>query len=111
MSFSPEDTYNRNIPFDNVNMAIVKTPRQLGAVLRGTRTALNLPAEDVAAMTGTTAVTLRRLEDGNATSALRTLFAVLDELGIEMRLQPPPEAGVIELPAPTAKPRRTRVRP
>lgn len=33
-------------------MLIVKTPNQLGAVLRATRTALNLPAADVAAMVG-----------------------------------------------------------
>ncbi|MEP7180897.1 MAG: helix-turn-helix transcriptional regulator [Betaproteobacteria bacterium] len=92
-------------------MPIVKTPNQLGYTLRATRTALKLPAADVAAMAGTTAVTLRRLEDGSATSALRTLFALLDELGIEMHLEVPPQVGTLELPAPTSKPRRTRARP
>jgi transcriptional regulator with XRE-family HTH domain len=92
-------------------MLIVKTPNQLGAVLRGTRTALNLPAADVAAMAGTSAVTLRRMEDGNATRTVRKLFALLEELGIEMHLAPPPQVGTIDLPAPAAKPRRTRVRP
>lgn len=91
-------------------MPLVKSPIQLGAVLRATRTALNLPAADVAAMTGTSAVSLRRLEDGNATSALQTLFALLDELGIEMHLAPPPQVGPIELPAGGGKPKRTRVR-
>jgi transcriptional regulator with XRE-family HTH domain len=92
-------------------MVTVKTPYQLGAVLRATRTALNLPAEDVAAMTRTTAPSLRRLESGNATAALRTLFALLDELGVEMHLAVPPEVGAIDLPGPASKPRRTRVRP
>ncbi len=92
-------------------MPIVKTPNQLGAVLRATRTALNLPAADVAAMAGTSAVTVRRLENGNATAAVRKLFALLDELGIEMHLAVPPQVGMIELAAPAAKPRRTRVRP
>ena len=92
-------------------MLIVRTPSQLGAVLRTTRTALNLPAADIAAMTNTTTVSLRRLEDGNATSAVRRLFALLDELGIEMHLALPPEVGAIELPGRASKPKRTRVRP
>jgi len=92
-------------------MPIVKSPSQLGAVLRATRTALNLPAADIAAMTNTTPVSLRRLEDGNATSAVRKLFALLDELGIEMHLAVPPQVGTIDLPGPTSKPKRTRARP
>lgn len=92
-------------------MPVIKTPTQLGAVLRATRTALNLPAADVAAMSGTSAVLLRRLEQGKATTALQKLFTVLDELGIEMHLDLPVQAGAIELPTNTEKPRRTRVRP
>ncbi|MGX4641045.1 helix-turn-helix domain-containing protein [Massilia sp. SYSU DXS3249] len=91
-------------------MPIVKSPAQLGAVLRQTRVALQLPAADVAAMSGTSAVSLRRLESGNATAALEHLFTVLDELGIEMQLNAPPEAGTIVLPATSGKPKRIRVR-
>jgi transcriptional regulator with XRE-family HTH domain len=91
-------------------MPTVTSSSQLGAVLRATRTALNLPAADVAAMAGTSAVSLRRLEDGNATRALQTLFALLEELGIEMHLEVPPQVGSIELPAAGGKPKRTRVR-
>ncbi|MDA8093702.1 MAG: helix-turn-helix domain-containing protein [Betaproteobacteria bacterium] len=91
-------------------MPVVKNPTQLGAMLRATRTALNLPAADLAAMAGTSAVLLRRLEQGNATTALEKLFKLLDELGIEVQLNAPPQAGHIRLPAENEKPKRTRVR-
>lgn len=91
-------------------MPLVKNPVQLGAAIRGTRTALNLPAADLAALAGTSAVLLRRLEQGNATTALQKLFTVLNELGIEMHLQLPPEASRVDIPADMRKPRRTRVR-
>jgi transcriptional regulator with XRE-family HTH domain len=91
-------------------MPFVKTPMQLGAVIRGTRTALNLPAADLAALSGTSAVLLRKLEQGNATMALQKLFTVLDELGIEMQLHMPPEAGDLVLSPDGDKPKRTRVR-
>lgn len=90
-------------------MPIVRTPAQLGAVLRHTRVALNLPAADVAAMSGTSAVSLRRLETGDATAALRHLFTLFDELGIEMQLNPPPDVGSVELPTASSKPKRMRV--
>ncbi len=91
-------------------MRFVKTPLQLGAVIRGTRTALNLPAADLAALSGTSAVLLRKLEQGDATMALQKLFTVLDELGIAMQLHLPPEAGDLVLPPGAGKPKRTRVR-
>lgn len=92
-------------------MPVIKTPSQLGTVLRATRTAMNLTAADLAAISGTSAVLLRRLEQGNATTALQKLFRVMDELGIEMRLEAPVQVGPIPLAADTEKPRRTRVRP
>jgi len=79
--------------------------------LRETRTALHIPAADMAEMAKTTPVTLRRLEQGNPTAAILTLFSLLDELGIELHVSLPPG---IELPVPPdtqSKPRRTRVRP
>ena len=90
-------------------MPIVRTPAQLGAVLRHTRVALRLPAADVAAISGTSAVSLRRLESGDATAAIRHLFTLFDELGIEVQLNVPPDVGPIELPAASDKPKRMRV--
>ena len=92
-------------------MIPVKSPIMLGAVLRETRTALRIPAADLAAMAGTTAITLRRLEQGPPTSAITTLFSLLDELGLELHLSLPPEVAPFELPSVNTKPRRTRVKP
>lgn len=90
-------------------MPVVRTPAELGAVLRHTRVVLQLPAADVAAMSGTSAVSLRRLESGDATAAIRHLFTLFDELGIEMQLNPPPDVGAIALPLASGKPKRMRV--
>lgn len=91
-------------------MLRIDSPAQLGAVLRATRTALNIPATDLAAMADTSAVLLRRLEQGNATTALQKLFVIMEELGIELNLALPPQVGSIKWPSATEKPRRTRVR-
>jgi transcriptional regulator with XRE-family HTH domain len=92
-------------------MLRIKSPMALGTVLRETRTALQVPAADMASMAGTTAVSLRRLEQGNPTAAITTLFKLLDELGIELHVSLPPAAGAINLPETPGKPRRTRVQP
>lgn len=92
-------------------MLPLKSANALGAVLRETRTALRIPAEDLAAMVETSPVTLRRLEQGNPTAAIKTLFTLLDELGLELQVSLPPGVGPISLPDEQAKPRRTRVRP
>jgi transcriptional regulator with XRE-family HTH domain len=92
-------------------MLRIKSPTALGSVLRETRTALQIPAADMAAMAGTTTVSLRRLEQGNPTTAITTLFKLLDELGIELHVSLPPAAAQISLPETLGKPRRTRVQP
>lgn len=92
-------------------MLPLKSPSVLGAVLRETRTALRIPAEDLAEMVDTSPVTLRRLEQGNPTAAIKTLFTLLDELGLELHVSLPPGVGPIILPDEQSKPRRTRVRP
>ena len=92
-------------------MLPLKSPRALGAVLRETRTALRIPAEDLAAMVETSPVTLRRLEQGNPTAAIKTLLSLLDELGLELQVSLPPGVGPLILPDEQSKPRRTRVRP
>ena len=89
-------------------MLPIKSPTALGTVLRETRTALQIPAADMA---GTTAASLRRLVQGNPTAAITTLFKLLDELGIELHVSLPPAAGAISLPETPGKPRRTRVQP
>jgi transcriptional regulator with XRE-family HTH domain len=92
-------------------MLPIKSPKALGSVLRETRTALRIPAEDLAAMVHTSHVTLSRLEQGKATTAIDTLFALLDELGLELNVSLPPGVGPIVPLDANAKPRRTRVKP
>lgn len=91
-------------------MIPVKSPATLAAILRETRTALGVPAEDLAAIVGTSHVSLGRIEQGRATKALRTLFRMLDELGIELHASVPPGVGPIAPGAGQGGPVRKRVR-
>ena len=87
----------------------VTSENQLGAVLRDTRTSLKIHAENLAEIADMNPKTLRRLEGGEATKAVKSLFKVLEELGIELYLNPPPEAFPIEVPKPDQAPKRRRV--
>lgn len=92
-------------------MVKISSPQSLGSALRQTRTALRIPAADMAAMVSTNPVTLRKLEQGDATTAIRTLFALLDELGLELHISLPPGVDPVPLTDRKDKPRRTRVQP
>lgn len=88
----------------------IHSARQLGAALRGTRTALKLPAQDLAAMMGTSHAFLSRLEQGKGTAALQKLFTALSELGIAMHLELPPQAKGVHIESdPEAPVKRSRV--
>lgn len=89
----------------------IDSAEQLGAVLRETRVALNIPLQDLAEATGTSHTLLRRQEQGKATKAIQVLFAVMTELGIEMHVEPPSivASKILEL-SPGAK-RNKRARP
>lgn len=76
----------------------VKTPAELGVVLRETRVGLQIPALDASAVAGVSPTTLRRLEQGSATEAIQALFRLFDELGIECHLAPPQGIPAIEFP-------------
>lgn len=92
-------------------MLQIESSIALGAVLRKTRTAQHVRAEDLAAILAISPTTLRRLEQGDPpTAAIKTLFQLLDELGIQLHVSLPPDVGPIQLPDEQSKPRRTRVR-
>lgn len=91
-------------------MEAVKSPIILGALIRETRTAQNITAESLAEMVNTSPVTLRKIEQGKGTEAIRTLFNLLDELGIVMKLDLPSGVTIPELKN-INKTRRTRVKP
>ena len=68
----------------------IATPEELGAAMRATRVALDIPLADLAGTLGTSSTMLRRQEQGKATAALKILFATLHELGVELILELPP---------------------
>lgn len=79
-------------------------------LIRETRTAQNITAGSLSQIVKMPPVTSRKIEQGKAVEAIQTLFNVIDELGIVIRLELP--AGVImpELKN-IQKTRRTRVKP
>lgn len=91
-------------------MEAIKSPIVLGALIRETRTAQNITAESLAQIVNTSPVTLRKIEQGKGTEAIRTLFSLLDELGIVMRLELPSGINMPDLKS-IEKARRTRVSP
>ena len=92
-------------------MLEIKSATALGAIVRETRTAQQIRAEDLAAMLGVSPTTLRRMEQGDPpAAAIKTLFQLLDELGIQLHVSLPPGVGAVQLPGEQSRPRRTRVR-
>ena len=92
-------------------MLRIRSASDLGAVLRQTRTAQQIRAEDLAAMLAISPTTLRRLEQGAPpTAAIAVLFNLLDELGIELHLCTPSDIGPFSLPSVQQPPVRTRVK-
>lgn len=91
-------------------MEVIRSPIILGTLIRETRTAQNITAESLAEIVNTSPVTLRKIEQGRSTEAIQTLFNVLDELGIVMRLELPSGVTIPELKN-INKTRRTRVKP
>lgn len=94
MTDNPTRTYNRHKTVDGMGMPLrVSSTAELGAVLRETRTGLKIHAPDLAIIADMSPTTLRRLESGNPTSAVLSLLVLLDELGIELYLSPPPDTA------------------
>lgn len=92
-------------------MLRIRSASDLGGVLRQTRTAQQIRAEDLAAMLAISPTTLRRLEQGAPpTAAIAALFNLLDELGIELHLSPPSDIGPLTIPSEEQPAVRTRVK-
>ncbi|NHZ82591.1 hypothetical protein F2P44_25410 [Massilia sp. CCM 8695] len=88
----------------------IKSFEQMGAVLRATRLALNVPLADLAETLETSQTLLRRQEQGHSTVALKKLFATMKELGIEMHLSMPStiDENSIDLDGKTTTRKRAR---
>lgn len=89
----------------------IDSAEQLGAVIRETRLALNIPLQDLAEATGTSHTLLRRQENGEATKAVQVLFAVMKELGIELQVDLPSAVNIPNVKMSLDKNRRKRARP
>lgn len=63
--------------------------KQIGAIIRETRKALDLTQEDVALVAGTGLRFIIDLEKGKPTCQLEKVLIVLNTLGIRIRLLPP----------------------
>lgn len=88
----------------------IKSFEQMGAVLRATRVALNVPLADLAETLETSQTLLRRQEQGHSTVALQKLFATMQELGIELHLSLPStvDESSIVLDSKTTQTKRAR---
>lgn len=89
----------------------IDSVEQLGAVMRETRVALNIPLQDLAEAAGTSHTLLRRQEHGQATKALQVLFAAMKELGIEMHVELPSVVNPNTLDLSPGAKRNKRARP
>jgi HTH-type transcriptional regulator / antitoxin HipB len=68
------------------------TTAQVGELIRDTRKRLGVTQKDLALTSGTGLRFIVDLEKGKETCELGKALAVLQTLGIEMTLTPPPEA-------------------
>lgn len=71
---------------------MLRTPRDLGSIVRAVRRAQGLRQDDLAAMAGISHVTLMHIERGKEGVALGRVMQVLRELGIGVCLDVPSEA-------------------
>lgn len=71
----------------------VKNPGELGRVVRAVRRSQSLRQDDLAAMVGSSHVSLMNIERGKEGVSLGRVMQVLHELGIRVRLDVPPEAA------------------
>lgn len=75
----------------------MRTPAEIGQIIRQTRTRLGLTQENLALATGTGRRFIVDLEKGKPTCQLGHTLSVLQALGIQMSLAPPVTAAEHQL--------------
>ncbi|GAA4773208.1 helix-turn-helix domain-containing protein [Stakelama sediminis] len=65
---------------------MVRSPKQLGALIQEERVRRNLSQQALADLTGTGQKTISRIENGKEGTKLETIFGLLAALDLEMRL-------------------------
>ncbi len=75
------DSENKNAPRSVISRPVDRALLQLGRDISAARRARRLSQEDLAQRIGTSLSTVRRMEDGNAGTALHTFLSALHVLG------------------------------
>lgn len=79
----PKDIANTSLPFGRI-----KTTSELGAIIRSFRKSQNLTLEKVSGLSNLSMRFLSELERGKETAELGKALAVLNNLGLEIIIQP-----------------------
>jgi hypothetical protein len=72
----------------------IRTPQELGLLVRATRKASGLRADDTAGCAGVTHVFVRHVEHGKPTCQLGKVLELLDELGIHLTVDVSENVGL-----------------
>jgi HTH-type transcriptional regulator/antitoxin HipB len=67
---------------------LARTPKQLGEVLRRSRTLANLTQSQLAARAGLRQATISQIEGGSGATKIETISAVLSALDLELTIAP-----------------------
>lgn len=72
---------------------LVRSPKQLGALIYNARVGRNLTQQALADLVGTGQKTVSRIEGGHPGTKLETLFGIIAALDLDMKLEPRSKGG------------------
>jgi len=75
------------IPTQMPDTSLIDNPIILGKIIKAKRTSTKMKMMDCASLCGVGINTLSRIENGNPNSALASVFAVLNGLGIKLNMK------------------------
>src|SRR6266850_8158059 len=84
--------YSRTVTLLNGMNAMKYTPQDIGKLVRETRKGLGVTQKALALTSGTGLRFIIELEKGKETAEIGKVLTILQTLGIQLKLAPPPEA-------------------
>lgn len=72
---------------------LVRSPKQLGALIHNARIGRDLTQKALADLVGTGQKTISRIESGHAGTKLDTLFGIIAALDLDLQLSPRAKGG------------------
>jgi HTH-type transcriptional regulator / antitoxin HipB len=84
--------YSRTVTLLNGVKALKYTPQDIGRLARETRKGLRVTQKELALTSGTGLRFIIELEKGKATAEIGKVLTILQTLGIQLTLTPPPAA-------------------